>query len=515
LDWLEHHPLTRVARRTLPETAREGKSFSMDISGLRAEAVSQPEEGIWSLRVTHIDISIKGGPRMPGRLWIQEVGLRTIDGETQLGVRTECTGTDPAGDEAPRERPPFLRDLVRDPGLVDVRPLVPLPWILRDEADQDAFRDFLSNPARTLPVVLLTEVDFGQTPIGTDRFLLPAEELAQRLLGLAHVVAMPKQLTYRWSDTLGKVWSAHSGAVRTYWPQIDFERDDPRDHPLILANRVLFYTYEDLRAEAAYMAWLTDNILRVNSREQIDWGDIVFSAETKSPEPAAEPTEERDWRAVYDEQISSLKARVDQLELQGTRDTLGLHQLAADRETLLTESLRLQALLDGFREALYAKTGIDPDADIALPTTHEELVLWAESNLVGRLDLHPRAARALANSRFEDPGTIAQALQLLACEFRDMKQNIVGAREDFEEGLRDLHLECLATVSRERANDEGDAYLVEYVGAPGGRQFLDLQLRLGDGRDERDSLTLYFAWSEERQRVLVGNMPMYAAGRPA
>ncbi|ANO52332.1 hypothetical protein [Woeseia oceani] len=86
------------------------------------------------------------------------------------------------------------------------------PIVLAGAETAGTLSGYLLNPSRTLPVVVISEVD-GE-PIWQN---LP-EKLAVDLAGLCSVVRIDGDASWALNDRLGKSRSCYLGAVRIYWP---------------------------------------------------------------------------------------------------------------------------------------------------------------------------------------------------------------------------------------------------------------------------------------------------------
>jgi hypothetical protein len=164
--------------------------------------------------------------------------------------------------------------------LRDVHTIESYPWKLSSEGELERFRDLLVDSRRSLPVYLLTQPNEEMLGgLHTAPFLLDADDLARRTFGLAHVVTLPSDLGFRWTNLVGKQWSAYLGAVRTYRPGLRFEEDAPTDHPLKLAERVLAFQYRELKSEAAFADFLEDQALLYSATKRMSWSPCLFYAD--------------------------------------------------------------------------------------------------------------------------------------------------------------------------------------------------------------------------------------------
>lgn len=292
-------------------------------------------------------------------------------------------------------------------------------------------RDLLTDPLRSLPVMLLTQPDRKRLRVPMSDYVLDPAYVARRTQGVAHIVLMPWELGFKWTELVGKPWSAFLGAARTYYPGLDFDEQLPSSHPRTMAEDILFWRYTGLEGEVAFAEFLIHQAMRHAAGKRINWDDLVFlnDARTKRAELARQQTtEERDWRALYDEEIAALNKK--SAELHEENEALSDDAIAATKAKGRTddENNRLRAQLDALRAALSQKTGQDPDESIPIPQSYENFSDWVEQHLTGRLLLHPRALRGLKEACYENVTLVYQAMLLLGKEYRDMKLGTPTAR---------------------------------------------------------------------------------------
>lgn len=406
--------------------------------------------------------------------------------------------------------------LASESRLHDVRPIDGKAWQVANEEDIHAFRDFLAHPSRRLPVYLLTEPDERDLGLRVRRYLLDEGHLAQKLQGLGHVVTMRAEATFRWTELVGKPWSAFRGAVRTYRPGLQFSDDPFSAHPLALANRVLAFTYKELKSEEAFAQFLIDRAHLEAATKRIEWADCIFYVDARrlQAELAREGArEEADWKPIYEQAISSLREKVAELEKESEAWSDQAVEAGRIRDQYIDENRRLRAYGDGLRSALAAKTGQPADVGVPIPEEYEDLPAWVEDYLVGRLVLHPRARQGIKEALYEQPGVVYQALLLLADEYRDMRLGVPEGKEKWEAGLTKLQLRLNGSIARDRAGEQGDTYFVRYPLHTDQKCFIGLHLRRGTSHDPRYCLAIYFFWDGETDQVVVAWLPSHLENR--
>lgn len=496
--------MQRRCPRPLPQGTALGEPFDIELPGQRFAATGIP--GLWAAKLEHPD------DKVGGRTWSAEVTLAAKNEIVEFGIRTFCSSI---GEWAPveRTRPRIVGDVVREIGLTEARQVDGRPWSLQSESDLAVFESVLLDPERQLPVILLTEVDPARVPFKVPRFLLDPDALAQRALGVAHVVTMPSGLSFRWTYNVGKEWSAFQGAVRTYRAGLSFERDDPHNHPLTLPERIVCWT-EDGDWAKAYTDFLVQQAF-VQAVLGSNWHKrcLTFSeVRAKRLELARnEAKSDLELRQLYELETANLQEEIKERdeyvaycdsELEKYRQELENHKRRAFGVTQENDRLR----------ALISAAGRDADSEIVIPDELDDLQDWVQRYLSGRLALHPRAVRAAKKSPYEDVPLVYKSLLLLGNAYREMRLNRLQ-KEDFDAKLAGLGLECERSITRERAGEQGDTYFVEYPVGSGRRPLLEYHLGKGGTKDDRYCLRIYFFWDAEEQQVVIGSLPAHLETR--
>ena len=103
------------------------------------------------------------------------------------------------------------------------------------EVGADELRSFLVllfHKNRKLPIIFLSPYEDGK------HNLIDAEQLAKNLAGVAIVVpVVDPQVTWDFTDRIGRYRSCFNGGARIYWPRFSWE-DNPRSHRLFLGSKI-------------------------------------------------------------------------------------------------------------------------------------------------------------------------------------------------------------------------------------------------------------------------------------
>jgi hypothetical protein len=500
----------------LSSEAKGGSSFRIELPGQWVEAVEIPELGIWTLRLEQPDAPFKGRSAVAGRTWTTDLAIVRRETGLEFGCRVSCASLAYSDEPIALTRPRIVVDLANAVGLNDVRPLSGKPWLIESEADLFELRAFLLNPARTLPVTMLTEPDKKQVLVPVADYVIDPHDLALKTQGLAHIVMMPSAWGFRWTQLMGKRWTAYYGAVITYRPGMNVEEDPPYVHPKVLLDHILFWRHRELEGEKAFSEFLIDKAFSHSAAKPEHWKGLHFllDARTKQTELARQKAgAEADWQKLYLDEISALKAQTVELEAEAEKFNDDAMQAGRERDDAVEENRRLRYFIDSLRESLRVKDGSDPDDAIPIPGTYEDLPTWVATHLMGRLVLHSRALQALKDAAYEDPQVVYRALLLLANEYRGARMGLGGSKDAFDEKANELHLRCSGSIDQTRAYQEGETYFVRFPYGSSRKRFLETHLRRGSTKDDRHCLAIYFFWDDETRQVVVGWLPSHLDNR--
>jgi hypothetical protein len=512
--WWMNRRLRRELGRGIPPPAWQGESFDIDQHGQMYAAITVEDLDVWTCRMEHDD------PRVPARTWSVDLALRKVGSEVILVVRTLCVSPAACVEPVPLTVPRVVRDVVATVGLNDVLPISAKPWKLKASDDLETLELLLSDSARSLPVVLLTETDpesMGGT-FKVDRFVLDPTVVAADLIGLAHVVVMPRDLGFEWTDRMGKPWSAFNGAVRTYRAGLSFSNDDPYRHPLAKLDDIVLWEYQEnfssqtLRGEPAFQKFLKDKLFQANTSKPLKQEDTLLYRYAKvrslslvTARQTGSSTAEQELRVEIEElrkQLEEERGEKDYVYSYSAELEESVQRLEKERFSLRTQ---LEQLRTGF--------GQEARKQIPLPETLEQLEDWQE-HVAGQLWIAPKAIGAASKSEFGEGKLVYEGLLLLANEYRQMR--IHGGQERqkaYNDGLKRLKLTEARSISESRVGEQGQEYYVNHPFQPSKRVFLEDHLRRGNDRDPRNTLRIYFAWESQEQLVIVGWLPSHLTTR--
>jgi len=218
-DWDAVPAVSRDARFTRPASRFHGGSW---------EAAGQP--GTWRGEL----IWRHPHPVLSGTPCITWATIDEQQGHTQI---TLCEAADGGvsgvrGTVGAGQGRPALLDALRRAVMLTAHGLGDAPQMLADGDVADFVRNVMLSDSRTWPVAVLA-------PLETGGYLVPPEQVAAELFGLAPVYAIERHTgTFRLTDAVGdRRLSAYWGALRLYLPEFSCA-DRPEDHPLLMRDRV-------------------------------------------------------------------------------------------------------------------------------------------------------------------------------------------------------------------------------------------------------------------------------------
>lgn len=446
--------------------------------------------GLWAVRLNDPCAQVSG------RQWRVELVL--VDMPDGQGPAFGCTLSVlvPAGSDGmvgTPGKPTVIGKLAQELGLSDGGfRLDGTVWPVDRPAEVDRLVGFIESPVRKIPVVVVSTPRHG-TPFAK------AEALARGLAGLALVVTLSADAAQELTDRYGRGLGVFGNAVRMYRVGFDADVDGWERHPLYTAaqwQRRTASLERNLKLDAM------DDSVRIRD----EYRDL--------------PSFNVIRRIAADQRIkalaSSLGAGVDTSELEA--EIVRLQRAAADWEAMAMEEeqkadrareaqRQTKARLIQFTARIEAlETQLAEVGNAARepnPASFDELGEWAARNLSGHLVITPKAERAAQRSAHEDVSHVYDCLYFLGTTYRAMKRGLCG-KEDCEHGLAELGVRVSPTGKAvDMARYEG-----EYSAVWEGQRYkLNMHLAGSPSREGRFGLRIYFAWDEEQELVVVGQLP--------
>ncbi|SHL78512.1 hypothetical protein [Rhodanobacter sp. OK091] len=453
-----------------------------------------------------------------GAIWRVEATL--INGaQPAMGLRLiQVRSTEEAPLPVASGVPQVVADIAKDIGLMDAgTALLNTATHLSGEEDAPRLIQLLLNAERIQPVIVIA----GDIDASADR-------LARRLTGVAHIVCIDTPISHQLVRRLGRERSVYGHAVRLYRPGFNAEAD-PYLHPVwpLKTNQLPKWLVNDLFEEACATSTAAEDLdERVPPFQAIR--QHLAAERVRSSEARLATLREQATHAAAskDEQISQLQAIREELE-----SALAAHRATATEFDAQMAELRkeLQATRrerDDAREEIrrshyqfHAQWSENEELETGAadesyyPDTWDELEEWVEIYGEGKLELHPKAAKAARESPFKDIPLAYKAMEYLVRHYVPMRTRSTDDNEAYQRSKQ-----ALAELGLEESDvgtaDEIKRYKKEYQRQYGEKIVtLDRHLKRGVGFGGDFQFRLYFYYDDKSAKVLVGHMPTHLTNR--
>lgn len=479
----------------------------------------------WAVRIVH------PGTDDPTWTWLVDIWLTAPFGPsdsasltTRVSVQNAVTGRIAAPDiEA--GRPGFVAAVIETLGLTADG--IPIGSVSHPSAESiPNFAAFLDRDDRLLPVVAVAQGRDG--PAAADDH---ADDLLNRLGGIAHVVRLDGQAAWALSELLPPGSGCFSGALRIYWPG-RVSQDASHRHPLWVSRRVEQVGWELVRKEivervgiqsaasigppdllarlrrAASRSAAASDDLRRREREQLLAGFRARDAEARRLKDemgaGAAPAEAREFiddiLAELQTQLTANESLEEQLQAERLEKDLAL-EANQDLEA------RVAVAEQNLQDVYLATPGHDEPAAQNWSALSVEQVFGEIRKQDGALVLSANAETSWAKSPSSNPERVRDALVLMnqaATQWREADGSVgqqLSAWMGSEFGL-DLALgdEPLIRLGKEHFTFEGRDWSQEP------------HLKLGDHTSPNNVARIYFAIDKHGLRWIINHVGLKLYG---
>ena len=481
--------------RNIPEGAWEGGSFEIDQDNSeQAEAVKLDQPRYWAFR-------LRERLKDSSRIWTTEVGIGEHSAnEAVFGCRLICAQRGNA-EPIPRSIPNFVRGIAFvHKAFLDARQTSPNPWIVDSDADVDEFVAFLQAPHRHHPIVAFSLPEGSGSPEET---AVPVYPFLRRTVGFVHSVVITSDAAYAITNRLGREFSVYRQAVRTYNPGFDPSTHLPTDHPLATAARIADWGDNP---GSSFTDFLVEQTLRITrprdvlERDQPSFLHVKRIGAQQARETASTTGQsDSELLRLAENEVSAVKQEAEaSLELALNAD--------AERQQAVSELRQIKASYMALQARLDSVLAAQPAADMAIPSSVDNIENWVRAHLSGEVELHPRALKAVLNSDFENTELIYNALLMMRDLYVPMRRiGGIERKNACEHRLAELGLENTPCFTQEnKAKNFGGAYYVRYQESS---RELDWHLKGSNSRNGRLGFRMYYFWDSETARVVVGYLP--------
>ncbi|HKI01484.1 MAG TPA: hypothetical protein VKK31_05850 [Thermoanaerobaculia bacterium] len=354
----------------------------------------------------------------------------------------------------------------------------------RGRIEGEALATRITDPSRMLPLIIVSEyLGFVLHPDVT-------ENLAQELIGLAHVCQIDEDASWGLTRKLGEQWSCFNGAIRLYWPRLD-TAGDPFAHPLWTARKLLEFNADTKISADRLCSHLRKRLTELSS----------FIA--REPSVIA-------WLAALDREkrFHAERARLeDALEFRQLAESYAAEvtelrtELTAKQEDI--EDLRDR--IEGLSFALKWKTdeesqAIEPESEIP-PATVEEAVQAATKEAFDALFFGSDVGRGIQglSPQAGPPEKVLHYLRALTKMGRARQSGPLGT-SIFEwlkrEGIK-------ASQESETVGNSAEARTKRTFNDGHRDRFFEWHLKPSDAVSPDKCVRIYFDWSDELNKVVI------------
>lgn len=359
--------------------------------------------------------------------------------------------------------------------------------------------DLIHKPGRRLPIVVTSTYD-GRTGEAELR------QLAVRLSGSAHLVAVNPEASWELTRILGKRMSTFNGATRIYMPNVT-EDDDPHRHPLFFAS--------SSGSSRTLLDRIAERVFPLGFRDRDGEGHFWRLAQLRQ---LSSQSEARLQTGSEVEKLTrTVAARDDEIDRlsESLEIARALEKIAAENEALaLSQVEQLKVDVDRLKARIYQLGQIKVDgnsgpssADRSLEN-YDDLRDWAEDVLSPHIVLHNRALKECRQHGHVD---MLHRIEKTLLTIRDywIPSKLHGGLERktaCKEALAALGVEdepCFAR--RDRARERPDYAVPE---GSASRVLYD-HFKYGNSRSNSEQFRIYYSWDDENERMIIGKMPSH------
>lgn len=448
-----------------------------------------------------------------GRQWIVEAGVKAFGQTLELScvVKTDESSTlvaEPVTASQPRLIRYVINNIRQSTG-ASLSGAVAGVDIKRVGESVDSYRALLAEierPERAFPIVLVSPTRDGE-------YLVAAQDLQERLIGLAQVVEVSRDSnSYDMADVLGQQRSAWGGAINVL--------QTPSRTGFVRARYFLADVIEGWgNAHDRYaqiLAWVTSNTNMLHLRQHVRPEGVMQLALRRKMQTARAQSERMDAAELRQALEEASQQAVEQAKFfdelvdENSRLETSVSELKDELEDALDEigrkEFNIQALKDQLARAGGGRTGAIDVAtllDLACRTdcpTPLECVNLIESLYGDRcVVLESAKGSAREMNRFVYGRQLLDMLKRLVTEYRDKlsEGGDNAARQVF--GKNEYSAKESETVMSNKAMRRERTF--DYDGE---EVEMFRHLKIGVADDETKTIRVHFHWDAERKKIVIG-----------
>ena len=383
--------------------------------------------------------------------------------------------------------PKVVRDVLALPGGWSYRDfaLIAQPLTCRGKDEADMLVDRLWDVERAIPMILVSEES------GLVLHPQICEAMAADTAGLAVVVRVDDEASWRVTTRKGKEWSCYNGAIRIYWPDLSRE-SRPLDHPTWTPRRLLAGGISTGIASRSFRDQLRRLVLAQSAFAVIE-PEVLGTLRRAA--------RDEQWRARLDRVTSDSN---DYLELadEYREEADRLSALLATRDEEIRDLRRQNANLLLSLESIGEPTDIEPDSE-SEPQTVEDAVVVARTRFDNTLIFGNDVADGVQGLA-RDAGPPHKISDYLAA----LDEMTLGRRSGTLTGsvvswLNDRGINCSRESESTRRSPAKMRKRTWSDGTEDRREF-EYHLKPNDGTSPDRCVRIYFEYDDKREKTVVG-----------
>lgn len=487
LDWVE-------ARSGLPITSdiRNGANAELGGAGSNYRLETLCDNKMWALRYEQSDEL--------GRNWRADALITTTGLAPMLKTRLTCQREEKS-EACPSVLPDFVFQAAKNVGLMDAGLHTGRePMILKKTSDVRELTELLKNPARKLPVIVISQMDrFQPSDANKDTgYLVDGKKLSLSMSGIAHVVMIPAILTWPLSDQLTRAYSVFNGGVRIYAPEVNPDIDHKSRHTL--------FTSEAIRATDSPKAFFNEliqhtynqSVQSMGSQESVPSFTTIKGLFLRDSQKRNISAERDSWKQKYDESIEFAKS----LEARALKAEEALQETTNDLERVLKLAAQLRLERDVALKASGQWKATAMEMGYPIPKSIAEVGEWAATHFSDRLEITNRAIHDAERCEFKDVPLFYRSLILLATHYYDAtirNDPAAGPLVDKEKTNLGVDIRKLFAQTKRPSKD------VFIAQTASGSFPLNMALQAGRSSNPERLLRVRFCTDQKHKRILIGS----------
>lgn len=452
------------------------------------KSVIDSENQLWTLSFSQPD----DGRNMefeptPGRIITTNISYHCLGNSVLAAVKVTCIQPYiQSNKECKVICPSFVKSLIREIGLYQGFQITNHPFRIEKLSDIDKVSAYMESFDRTLPILLVSQGSKNADSNCRNGFVVDTGAIAEKLLGYAVVIELPREYASVWLKTVGdKRQSPNESEVVICFPVN--EDADINAYRLSGDNLNKFISSLD-NIQGSFNNPVLREIYSTNSRRRLNWDNVLFFYEASIAYFGKTLTSKEltEWMETVDKGNKELQQEID-----------GLNYTINKQSQEITELEKRIRRLKGTSSPLEY-----------IPESMKEVPSWVKDYYENKLVLTSQSEGYLtANIKrglYWDVELVCKTIHTLATSFWESKIN-PALYSIYRKEIESLGLEDSPAASKQTISTFKDEYTASVTldGLGERKVVLRDHLKKGIGTNRTEYLRIYYAWVEQVQKVVV------------